>query len=70
VTSEVVEGHVILKVDNPMDLDAPRPQGLGIGLRQVRQRLLGCFGSRARFEAGMQDGVHRVTLVFPLEVEP
>jgi signal transduction histidine kinase len=70
VAVEVVEGHVILKVDNPVDLDAPTPQGLGIGLRQVRQRLLGRFGSRARFEAGVQDSVHRVTLVFPLETEP
>ena len=70
VAAEVVEGHVILKVDNPVDLDAPRPEGLGIGLRQVRQRLLGRFGSRARFEAGVQDQVHRVTLVFPLETEP
>jgi LytS/YehU family sensor histidine kinase len=70
LTAEVVEGHVVLKVENPVDSDAPPPQGLGLGLRQVRQRLLGHFGSRARFEAGMQDGTHRVTLVFPLEVEP
>jgi signal transduction histidine kinase len=70
LSTEVLEGHVILRVDNPMDADAPAPQGLGIGLRQVRQRLLGRFGSRARFEAGAQDGIHRVTLVFPLETEP
>jgi LytS/YehU family sensor histidine kinase len=67
---EVVEGHVIVKVDNPVDQDAPTPQGLGIGLRQVRQRLLGRFGSRARFEAGVQENIHRATLVFPLETEP
>jgi LytS/YehU family sensor histidine kinase len=70
LTADLVEGHVILKVENPLDVDAPAPQGLGIGLRQVRQRLLGRFGSRARFEATVQDNVHRVTLVFPLEVEP
>jgi signal transduction histidine kinase len=70
VSVEVVEGHVIVKVDNPVDQDAPSPQGLGIGLRQVRQRLLGRFGSRARFEAGVQESIHRVTLVFPLETEP
>ena len=69
VSAEVVEGHVILKVENPMDEDAPAPQGLGLGLRQVQQRLLGRFGHRARFEAGLQDGLHRVTLVFPLETE-
>jgi len=70
LSAEVVDGYVVLKVDNPVDSDAPAPQGLGIGLRQVRQRLLGRFGSRARFEAGVQDGIHHVTLVFPLETEP
>jgi len=70
LATELVEGHVILRVENPTDPDAPAPQGLGLGLRQVRQRLLGRFGSRARFEAATQDGVHRVTLVFPLETEP
>jgi sensor histidine kinase YesM len=68
--AELAEGHVIFRVANPMDADVPAPQGLGLGLRQVRQRLLGRFGNRARFEAGVQDGVHRVTLVFPLEIEP
>jgi len=70
LSAETAEGHVILRVDNPMDAEVPAPQGLGLGLRQVRQRLLGRFGSRARFEAQAQDGVHRVTLVFPLETEP
>lgn len=70
VAAELAEGHVILRVDNPLDPDSPTPQGLGIGLRQVRQRLLGRFGSRARLEAGLQAGHHRVTLVFPLETEP
>ncbi|WP_243301141.1 sensor histidine kinase [Geothrix oryzisoli] len=70
VAADIVEGHVTLRVENPADLEAPAPQGLGLGLRQVRQRLLGRFGSRARFEAGVQQDVHRVTLVFPLETEP
>jgi signal transduction histidine kinase len=70
LATEVVEGHVMLRVENPLDADAPAPQGLGLGLRQVRQRLLGRFGNRARFEAVLQDSTHRVTLVFPLETEP
>jgi hypothetical protein len=70
IAAEVLEGHVLLRVQNPRDEDAPCPQGLGLGLNQVRQRLLGRFGSRARFEAGIIDGEHRVTLVFPLETEP
>jgi two-component system, LytTR family, sensor histidine kinase AlgZ len=70
VSAEVMEGHVILRVDNPLDPDAPATQGLGLGLRQVRQRLLGRFGNRARFEAAVKEGIHSVTLVFPLETEP
>jgi two-component system, LytTR family, sensor histidine kinase AlgZ len=70
LAADRVEGHVILRVENPMDADVPAPLGLGIGLRQVRQRLLGRFGSRARFETTAQEGIHRVTLVFPLETVP
>jgi len=70
LAAEAIEGHVTLRVENPADLDTPAPQGLGLGLRQVRQRLLGRFGNRARFEAGVRNGIHRVTLVFPLETEP
>jgi sensor histidine kinase YesM len=70
LAAEVREAHVLLTVENPLDPDAPVPQGLGIGLRQIRQRLLGRFGNRARFEAGVQAGTHRATLVFPLETEP
>lgn len=70
VAAELVDGHVILRVANPVDAEAPAPQGLGLGLRQVRQRLLGRFGNRARLEASPATGVHSVTLVFPLETEP
>ena len=67
VDAAVTEGHVVLSVDNPVDPDAPPPVGLGLGLRQVRQRLLGRFGSRARFESSLRDGHHHALLVFPLE---
>jgi signal transduction histidine kinase len=70
LAAEVAEGHVLLRVENPLDAEAPAPQGLGLGLKQVRQRLLGRFGSRARFEYTVRDGIHSVTLVFPLEIEP
>ena len=58
-------GAVELKVENPVDPDLEPPQGLGLGLRQVRTRLQLRFGTRMRFEAGLQDGVHRVLMVFP-----
>jgi sensor histidine kinase YesM len=70
IRSTLLEGHVVLAVSNPTDPDSPLPQGLGLGLKQVRQRLMGRFGNRSRFEAAVEDGTHRVTLVFPLETQP
>ena len=56
---------VELKVENPVDADLEPPQGLGLGLRQVRTRLQLRFGTRMKFEAGIQDGVHQVLMIFP-----
>jgi len=56
-------------VENPVDDDAARPEGLGLGLHQVKQRLQGRFDARTRFEATLQDGRYRVLLIFPLEWE-
>ena len=66
----VLKGVVTFAVDNPSDLDAPSKPGLGLGLRQVRQRLWGRFPERCRFESSNSDGRHRVVLTFPLEIEP
>ncbi len=64
---------VEIHVENPVDEDAERPQGLGIGLRQVKQRLQGRYGSRTFFEAKIREGRHEAVLTFPRdmsEVEP
>ena len=63
------EDFVEVRVDNPVDEDAEAAVGLGLGLRQVKLRLQGRFVDRTRFEAALQGGVHRVTLIFPLETE-
>lgn len=60
---------VRILIENPVDLDAPRPLGLGLGLRQVRQRLIGRFGEGAAFEATLADGRHAVRLSFPFQTE-
>jgi two-component system, LytTR family, sensor histidine kinase AlgZ len=56
---------VEIRVENPLDPDSPPPQGLGMGLRQVRLRLLGRYGDETRFEAGVVEGVHKVLMAFP-----
>jgi two-component sensor histidine kinase len=60
---------VRILLENPVDPDAPRTRGLGLGLRQVRQRLLGHFGDAAVFEAGLAEGRHTVRLAFPHQTE-
>jgi signal transduction histidine kinase len=62
-------GSVAILIENPADPDAPKPQGLGLGLRQVRQRLLGRFGDPAAFDAGTAGGRHAVRLHFPFQTE-
>jgi sensor histidine kinase YesM len=54
-----------IHVENPIDPDAEKPQGLGLGLRQVKQRLQGRYGSRTFFEAKIKEGRHEVVLTFP-----
>jgi LytS/YehU family sensor histidine kinase len=58
---------VDIAVENPFDPDQPTKKGLGLGLRQVRQRLQGRFGNRAAVETRTAEGVHKVLLSFPLE---
>jgi two-component system, LytTR family, sensor histidine kinase AlgZ len=64
-------GTLSLRVENPVDADVPPPQGLGLGLRQVRSRLQLRFGTRCRVEAGVgpgaDPGAYRVILSFPVE---
>ena len=62
-------GMVHILVENPVDPDAPRPQGLGLGLKQVRQRLRGRFAETSAFEAGIAEGRYAVRLRFPFLTE-
>lgn len=60
--------RVDIAIENPFDPDQPPKKGLGLGLRQVRQRLQGRFGNRAAVETRLAEGSHKVLLSFPLEV--
>lgn len=54
-----------IHVENPIDADAEAPVGLGLGLRQVKQRLQGRYGSRTFFDAQIREGRHEAVLTFP-----
>ncbi len=61
--------RVAITLENPADPDVEPPQGLGLGLRQVRERLLGRFGNRAAFGSESPAGMFRVRLLIPAQEE-
>jgi hypothetical protein len=69
IRSEREGPRVAITLENPADPDVEPPQGLGMGLRQVKERLLGRFGSRAAFGAEFTPGLYRVRLLVPLAEE-
>jgi two-component system, LytTR family, sensor histidine kinase AlgZ len=59
--NDLVEIHV----ENERDPEAGTPQGLGMGLQQVKQRLRGRFGADVFFEAGIRESRFEVVMAFP-----
>lgn len=62
------DGALVFDVTN----DAPQQRqretnGMGIGLRNIAQRLQLLYGERASLDAGLEDGRFKVRLVLPLE---
>ena len=68
VTAARVGGRLQVAVENPCDPDRSRRGGTGVGLANVRARLLTLHGEDARFSAGERDGVWRVELSLPAVV--
>lgn len=58
-----------LRVDNPFDPDSPARKGVGLGLTNVRRRLLARYGDRAVLDAQRTADHFRVILLLPAEVE-
>jgi len=66
IRTTALDGSVSITLENPVDPEARTPKGLGLGLRQVHQRLITRFGSDGRMEVDSGNGRHRVRLVFPV----
>jgi len=56
-----------ISVENPFDPDAPPRPGVGVGLANVRRRLLAGYGDRARVEAERGEESFRVAIAMPAE---
>lgn len=56
-----------ITVENPFDPEAPPRPGVGLGLANVRRRLLAGYGDRARVDAQRGEDLFRVTISMPAE---
>lgn len=56
-----------IRVENPADEDMENTSGLGLGQRQVKERLKGKYDNRCYFETSIKEGRYAVVLGLPLE---
>ncbi|HUO33588.1 MAG TPA: histidine kinase [Candidatus Acidoferrum sp.] len=61
------DGNLAILVENSFDPEAPPRRKSGVGLANVRRRLLTRYGTRATFEAQAAGDVFCVALSFPAE---
>ena len=63
------DGRLSIVVENPFDPDAPRRRRNGVGLANVRQRLVARYGELSRFDVTQQGDSFRVALALPAQPE-
>lgn len=68
-TRNPLDGEAFVEATSIFSGCRRQPQGLGLGLRQVRQRLLGRFHEAATFDSGILEGRFQVRLRFPFQKE-
>jgi two-component system, LytTR family, sensor histidine kinase AlgZ len=59
--------RLVVTVENAWDPEAGSSRRNGLGLKNVQRRLEARYGHEARLEASAEEGVFRVSLVFPAE---
>jgi hypothetical protein len=67
VRTSVADTNLRIVIENPCDGDRPRRTGTGVGLSNVKARLLAVYGDDARVSATEADGRWRVELTLPAE---
>ncbi|MCL1909006.1 MAG: histidine kinase [Holophagaceae bacterium] len=66
VRTEANGDSILVLIENPMDSDVTPRKGLGLGIRQVHQRLEAFFGGDGRMEISSGSGRYCVRLTFPM----
>ncbi len=67
VNAQLKNGRLFVTVENPVDGDAPKKKGAGMGVEIVRQRLRALYGNNGDLRTGSADGVFQAVLFLPLE---
>jgi len=65
IKAEVKDGNVLILLENPVDSDVKPLKGLGLGIKQVHQRLAASFGADGYMEVDSKNRLYRVRLFFP-----
>jgi len=66
IRAERRAASLAVTIDNPADPDRPAGRGTGLGLRNVRERLLRAYGADAFAHAEEHDGIYAVRVELPL----
>ncbi|MBZ5498003.1 MAG: histidine kinase [Acidobacteriia bacterium] len=69
IEAETRGNRLRLTVANPYDPEAAPGGGKGIGLKNVRRRLMTLFGTEARMDLQKDDNMFRVEISFPARVK-
>jgi two-component system sensor histidine kinase AlgZ len=67
IRTSIADTTLRIVLENPCDAERPRRTGTGVGLSNVRARLLAVYGDDARVSSAEAEGVWRVELTLPLE---
>jgi len=70
IRTSVTDTRLRIVVENPCDRDRPRRTGTGVGLSNVRSRLIAVYGDDALVSSTEADGIWRVELTLPAERAP
>ena len=70
IATSMSDTRLKISVENPCDVDRPRRTGTGLGLANVRARLLAVYGDDARVSSSETDGTWRVEITLPAERSP
>ena len=66
IRAGVQAGRLEVEISNPCDPERPRGSGAGIGLENVRRRLLSAFGENARLETRAQPDSFEAVVYVPI----